>query len=117
MAKSGVKQDLLERRDKLSKRLDKIRSDRRRAGEPLDPDFADQATQRENDETLDFLDTRIRAELADIDATIARVGTEAYGVCTRCGDAIPAARLELLPTTSTCSPCAAAVDAQGPEQS
>lgn len=116
MEKSEVKKNLLERRDQLSKRLDRIRSDRRRASEPLDPDFAEQATQRENDETLDFLDTRVRSELADIEAAIARVGTEAYGVCARCGDPIPSARLELLPTASTCSSCASAADAQSSEQ-
>ncbi|MDQ2677445.1 MAG: TraR/DksA family transcriptional regulator [Actinomycetota bacterium] len=47
-----------------------------------------------------------RAELAEIDAALARLDDGAYGQCTACGDRIGVARLDALPATSTCIRCA-----------
>lgn len=116
MKTDQIRLQLLDRRNQLSKRQSKIRADRRRSAEPLDPDFSEQAVQRENDETLDFLDTRLRSELAEIEAAIGRIDAGGFGVCERCAEAIPERRLELLPTTSICAACASSLDAQGPEQ-
>ena len=52
-------------------RLRAIREDRRRKSAPLEADFAEQAVQRENDEALDALDARGRAELGAIAERIA----------------------------------------------
>ena len=45
--------------------------------------------------------------LREIDAALERLATGGYGVCERCGQPIPAARLEARPTTRTCIACAA----------
>ncbi len=108
MDQENARRRLLQRREQLEQRLDRIRRDRRRRADPLSPDFADQAIQRENDETLDALDGRVREELAQIDAALGRVEDATYGLCATCGDAIAPARLETLPAATTCSRCAVA---------
>ena len=40
-----------------------------------------------------------------IDAAIGRLESGGYGICTRCGQDIPEARLLATPTVQTCLPC------------
>lgn len=47
-----------------------------------------------------------RTRLAEIDAALSRIADGRYGVCERCGRAIPRARLEARPTALTCVSCA-----------
>lgn len=46
-----------------------------------------------------------RHTLDQIDGALGRLGTGTYGTCTRCGNRIPAARLEILPHTASCVRC------------
>lgn len=46
------------------------------------------------------------AHLTRVEAALDRIGSGDYGRCEVCGEAIPAARLEALPTARTCVPCA-----------
>lgn len=55
---------------------------------------------------LEGLRTAAVAELADIDAALARVADGSYGVCVDCGRAIPVARLRARPTATRCVACA-----------
>lgn len=106
MERTDTRRRLLERRDRLAHRLDRIRGDRRRRTDPLSADFADQAIQRENDEALDALDGSVRAELRAIDGALARLDDATYGRCVGCGSAIAAERLDVLPETIHCADCA-----------
>ena len=47
-----------------------------------------------------------RQELLELDAATTRVRDGVYGTCAVCGDPIPDAQLELLPTRTTCVGCA-----------
>ncbi|WP_341976474.1 TraR/DksA C4-type zinc finger protein [Microbacterium sp. LWO13-1.2] len=47
-----------------------------------------------------------RSELTQVDAALARLDDGTYGICTRCGQPIPAARLEVRPFAELCVPCA-----------
>ena len=49
---------------------------------------------------------RAEVRLADLDAALARVDGDSYGVCETCGAQIGADRLEALPETRTCITCA-----------
>lgn len=60
------------------------------------------AQQREIDGTLIEMFT---AELAEVDAALARIDDGSYGRCERCGQAIAAERLEAVPATRTCVTC------------
>ena len=93
-------------RTEWASRLDRIGGDRRRQNAPLDPDFAEQAVQRENDETLDQLDAQGQKEIAAIDAALSRIAKGEFGSCLHCGEKIPVERLRAQPTASSCIPCA-----------
>lgn len=47
-----------------------------------------------------------RRALADIEEALARLGSGRFGRCEQCDDAIPAARLALIPETRYCPACA-----------
>jgi len=100
-----IKQRLSDRRSELAQRFARINQDIRHAKKPLEADFAEQAVERENDEVLDALGESLGAELALIEAALSRIDRGEYGICERCGQAIPAARLEALPNASRCVAC------------
>ena len=101
----AIRQKLAERYAEIRNRLEKITSDVRRADKPLDPDFEEQVVERENDEVLAALDRSIRAEMAQIEKTLARLDKGEYGVCEVCGDPISPKRLEALPYATRCVAC------------
>ncbi|REJ05105.1 molecular chaperone DnaK [Microbacterium bovistercoris] len=47
------------------------------------------------------------AELRQVDDALARLEAGTYGICTGCGNPIPAARLEVRPFADQCVACAA----------
>ncbi len=48
---------------------------------------------------------RTRNQLAEVERALGKLETGTYGLCDRCGNAIPAARLEILPQTNLCLRC------------
>jgi RNA polymerase-binding transcription factor DksA len=72
-----------------------------------DPDAGERAIELEDDEVLEALGLGAQAELARIDAALARVAAGTYGVCAQCGAPIGAARLQALPAAPLCRDCAA----------
>lgn len=103
---AGFRSRLLARRAELRQQLSNLTAEQRRVPEPLNPDFEEQATQRENDEVVDALHEGAQAELRAIEQAIHRLEAGTYGRCTRCGGSIEAKRLQALPHTSRCSRCA-----------
>ena len=101
-ALSTVRQNLTERYAEIRGHLEKIALD---ANKPLDADFEEQAVERENDEVLVALDRSIRAEMAQIEKTLARLDKGEYGICEVCGDPITPKRLEALPYANRCVVC------------
>ena len=69
-------------------------------------DFADQATEREQDEVLEGEEVIFETEMAQIEAAIARIDAGTYGDCSKCGEAINPARLEVQPEAPLCMECA-----------
>ena len=69
-------------------------------------DFADQATEREQDEVLEGEEIVFEQEIAQIEAAIARIDGGTYGDCQKCGDAIAPARLSVQPEAPFCINCA-----------
>jgi RNA polymerase-binding transcription factor DksA len=68
-----------------------------------DPEGASTAFERQQVSTL--LE-QAAEQLVDLDAALARLDDGTYGSCQRCGDLIPADRLEARPATRTCITCA-----------
>lgn len=70
-------------------------------------DTADMASDlSEQDLSLNFL-RRAEFELREIGQALDRIDRRTYGVCVGCDQAIPMARLEAIPTASTCVECKA----------
>jgi DnaK suppressor protein len=58
------------------------------------------------DRELDLvLSAQARAAIDEIDFALAKIHAGTYGLCERCGQPIPAARLEALPHASLCVAC------------
>jgi DnaK suppressor protein len=105
-AHAATRQRLEERLERLTERLHKVESNRRRERNPLDLDWQEQAITRQNDEVLDGLDAEGQREIDVIRAALKRLDDGDYGSCMTCGKAIAPARLEALPYAVQCVACA-----------
>jgi len=62
--------------------------------------------QEEADEVaLTALDEQGRREMEAIEAALARIAADTYGICDTCGETISAARLTAMPMAYRCVPC------------
>ncbi|HLV16277.1 MAG TPA: TraR/DksA family transcriptional regulator [Pseudomonas sp.] len=86
-----------------SRRAEAIRRD---LASPRDPDFAEQAQERQNDDVLRGLLLEAEEGLREVSRALERLEEGSYGECTRCGEPIGEARLEALPMASLCVRCA-----------
>jgi RNA polymerase-binding transcription factor DksA len=101
-----LRQQLLARLVQLDHRLHTVESDRRRATNPLDADWEEQATIRQYD-VLDHLAAEERQQVAAIRAALTRMAVGTYGICATCEEPIALRRLAALPYTAQCLECAA----------
>lgn len=101
-----AKSRLEERRAELTDRQERVARHTRHRDEPLSQDFAEQAVELENGETLVALDKEISQEIARIDHALKRIEADTYFDCEGCGEPIGNERLEALPYASHCIDCA-----------
>lgn len=101
-----VRQTLCAMLEELNLRLARITNNVRHSDVPIEKDFAEQATQNENDEVMDYLGNSARAEITMIKQAIARMDNGQYGMCQVCDEPISKERLEALPYSSMCIKCA-----------
>ena len=105
--KSQVQRERLEARlAQLAQRLEKVERNRRRQTNPLEPDWAEHAATRQNDDVLDRLEADGHQEVIALRNALRRLDAGTYGVCTTCGESIAAARLEAMPQAMQCIDCA-----------
>lgn len=97
---------LLKLRKELKDRINAIEADVHHKKEPVEKDFAEQVTQRENDEVLLAIDGEAQQTVMFIDAALARIKAGSYGICAKCQEEIPSQRLLALPYATTCINCA-----------
>lgn len=102
----NIRQRLLVLRQHMTDRIRAIETDVHHKQEPVEKDFAEQATQRENDDVLHSLDEESKQTLIRIDNALQRLKAGEYGVCTSCGVEIPQRRLEVVPYAELCITCA-----------
>jgi RNA polymerase-binding transcription factor DksA len=91
------------RHAQLVRRVGKIDGDLRSTH---DRDSEERASELENDDVLEGLDTIARAEVGQIRAALERIEAGLYGTCSACGRPIAAERLAAVPTAITCVRCA-----------
>ena len=98
-----LRQNLIARLEELGHRVDDFEHDLR---EPLDADFAEQATQMEDAEVTSALEHTALVEAQQIKAAIGRIDAGTYGECVSCGNGINPERLKVLPYAAECVNCA-----------
>ena len=102
-ATSDLERRLLAERQILAARIGTIEAD---FAAPMDDDSAEQAVEREDDESLDGEERIAAIRLQAIDAALARLREGIYGLCVRCGKPIAPQRLAAMPEAPTCMACA-----------
>ena len=100
---TDLRNDLLNKQAELQKRIDAIGNDFKKG---RSADFADQATERENDEVLSDIRVEAKNELQQINDALSRIGDDQYGKCSACAEDIAPERLQALPYVTTCISCA-----------
>lgn len=96
-----TRESILERRVRLARHTDHRET-------PLPQDFAEQAVELENDETMVALSKELDLELKQVEYALQRLNDGTYDSCSDCGKAINPERLRALPSTTLCIRCAAA---------
>ncbi|HEY3785870.1 MAG TPA: TraR/DksA C4-type zinc finger protein [Steroidobacteraceae bacterium] len=103
----AVRERLLGRREELRHRASQANADLRHESDPLSADFAEQVTQRENDDVLGALSESAHSELGLLEAALRRLALGRYATCALCGEPIDEGRLAVVPYTDRCCACAA----------
>ncbi|MDH5764803.1 MAG: TraR/DksA family transcriptional regulator [Gammaproteobacteria bacterium] len=101
-----IKQQLLSMREDYTQRIEAIEQDTHHKNEPVEKDFAEQATQSENNDVLAALDNEAQLMVMHIDRALARIEQGTYGICKACGKPIPEQRLQAVPYAELCIACA-----------
>ena len=99
----SIKKQLQERLAALSGHHRKIQNNLMKPG---NPDWKEQATERENDEVLQRLGEVEQSEIHRIRTVLEKIEEGTFGICDHCGQDIAAGRLEAFPTASLCVQCA-----------
>ena len=100
------KQKLLDLRDAYNRKIGAIDADVHHKNEPVEKDFAEQATQRENDDVLNALNEDAKVIVGQINSALHRIESGDYGICTECGAEISEGRLDIVPYAALCIKCA-----------
>ncbi len=101
-----IRRKLIDRRDEIKGRLDKVDQDILHTNGAPNPDSGEQAIEREHDDVLEALGGLARSELEKINTALARIEQGEYGICTLCKKAISAERLKVIPYADRCINCA-----------
>ena len=94
---------LVEKKQELSVRLERIHANLRRGYEQ---DSKERAKQLEDTEVVDALGNEARDELRKITAALQRIDASEYGSCVECGLPIGQGRLAVYPYADECIDCA-----------
>ncbi len=102
----AAREALLTRKEELLERQERVSKHTRHRETPLPQDFAEQAVELENGETLVALDHELEQELRKIDKALARIDAGDYLSCEACEEPIGEERLRALPCSVMCIDCA-----------
>jgi RNA polymerase-binding protein DksA len=93
-------------RSELTQRIEALSKDIHHTEQAVEKDFAEQATQSENDDVLNALDDEARATVQQIDSALLRIQNGNFGYCEACGTEINENRLQIIPYAALCIACA-----------
>ncbi|SLK01122.1 TraR/DksA family transcriptional regulator [Novosphingobium mathurense] len=98
-----AKRKLEARLVELNARMKHLQDD---LSEPLDPDFAEAAVEREDDASLEGQASLVSRELGSVNRALDRIADGTYGLCVKCGGQISSDRLMARPEAALCIDCA-----------
>ena len=96
------KAKLLRRRKELALKIDDIED---QLDDPKDPDFEENAVEREGDEVMEIQAHSAFDEIKGIDAALERIEIGEYGICVSCHNEISEERLMAVPHAALCRNC------------
>ncbi len=102
-SRDGFRSELLQKKEELTARLERITVNLRRGYEA---DSKERAKQLEDGEVVDALGNKARAELKKITAALARMESGEFGICIDCGLPIDDGRIKAYPYALKCINCA-----------
>ena len=102
----AARNELIARKEELLARQARVSRHTRHREDPLPQDFAEQAVELENGETLVALDQELTQEIRRIDKALSRIESGAYADCESCGQPIGEERLRAIPYSVLCIDCA-----------
>jgi DnaK suppressor protein len=103
MVTDARKEALQSKLAEMEKRLSAVTRD---ITKTLPSDFAEQATERENDDVLEEIAKETKLSIANLKSALQRIDDDNYGRCGKCGEDIAPARLDALPESTMCVSCA-----------
>ena len=106
MSADDVKAELEKYQASIVSRRERLARHVHHRDEPLPQDFAEQAIELENDETMVALEQELREKEREVERALARLEAGSYGLCTSCGEQIAGDRLKALPAAALCIDCA-----------
>lgn len=102
----AIELQLKVKQSELEVRLRNVNHDLQRKNGPISQDFAEQATEVENDQVMEVISQETEAELQQVKHVISRLKKGEYSQCEICGAEINHARLKAIPYTAICISCA-----------
>lgn len=87
------------------KRIEAINRDLGHRDQAVEADFAEQVTQRENEDVLRSLKLEAEIEHRRVQAALERTAQGKYGECIQCGERVESARLDAIPQAENCVRC------------
>jgi RNA polymerase-binding transcription factor len=102
---------LVERRAMLLRQVSQTEDELRVLDSDAPPEMEEGAQEARLADVLASMDDRSKAEIVAIDRALALIDSGDYGICEDCGEDIPVARLEALPTAAMCVTCAETYEA------
>lgn len=110
IAERELKKFLTIKQDELSNRLERLKKDNSRDGNPMPADFEEQAVEREGEDVVEEVKRITSSELNDIKIALERLEAGTYGICGECGEQIILARLKAVPMAKYCTDCQEYID-------
>jgi RNA polymerase-binding protein DksA len=106
MSNLEFKQMLLDLKKELEYRLERTAKHLYKRDEPYSADFAEQVVELESNQVIEQLDDEGKAELAEVNAALAKIDNGNYGACEKCQKNISDQRLQAVPYAALCIHCA-----------
>ncbi len=101
---------LIDLQKDLENRISNTQQHLRHESGPVSADFAEQVTERENDDVVAGLDAMAISELQNVKAALHRIDNGSFGICKKCAEQISLKRLQSIPYADLCKDCTEAME-------